>query len=111
MGVGALLYGGRLLVPDSDLTKDFIGFSQWCDQQGVTVLNQTPGAFYAFTDAAVSQQLPLTALRYVIFGGDKQTGSVNPGERITTTTQLVNMYGITETTVHVTYEALITSTI
>ncbi|WP_038242481.1 non-ribosomal peptide synthetase, partial [Xenorhabdus szentirmaii] len=106
---GALLYGGRLIIPTVECTKDFIQFSQLCAEQKVTVLNQTPGAFYAFVDTSLNTDAAYPQLRLVIFGGDK----LNPvqlhpwwnkyGEH---SPALVNMYGITETTVHVTYKKL-----
>ncbi len=106
---GALLYGGRLIIPTVECTKDFRQFSCLCDEQNVTVLNQTPGAFYAFIDEAVNNGAEFPHLRYVIFGGDKlnpvqlkpwwdRYGDQKPA--------LINMYGITETTVHVTYKKL-----
>ncbi|MDC9616130.1 amino acid adenylation domain-containing protein, partial [Xenorhabdus khoisanae] len=106
---GALLYGGRLIIPTVECTKDFRQFSCLCAEQNVTVLNQTPGAFYAFIDEAVNNGAEFPHLRYVIFGGDKlnpvqlkpwwdRYGDQKPA--------LINMYGITETTVHVTYKKL-----
>ena len=74
----------------------------------MTVLNQTPSAFRqlirAEEAAPASRAL---ALRYVIFGGEalELAEPARPGSRATATSapRLVNMYGITETTVHVTY--------
>ncbi|WP_319924892.1 non-ribosomal peptide synthetase, partial [Xenorhabdus littoralis] len=106
---GALLYGGRLIIPTVECTKDFVRFSQLCSHQKVTVLNQTPGAFYAFINASLNMDAEFPYLRYVIFGGDK----LNPvqlkpwwdnyGDQ---SPSLINMYGITETSVHVTYNQL-----
>ncbi len=106
---GALLYGGRLIIPTTEYTKDFGRFSRLCSDQKVTVLNQTPGAFYAFIEASLNRDAEFPHLRYVIFGGDKlnpvqlkpwwnRYGDHSPA--------LINMYGITETTVHVTYRKL-----
>ncbi len=106
---GALLYGGKLCIVDPHLIRDFDAFAAFCNEQQVTVLNQTPAAFYEFSAATLRAKLPQTKLRYVIFGGDK----LNPEMLIPWWNQfgdshplLVNMYGITETTVHVTYKAL-----
>ncbi|HGH4290758.1 TPA: pyoverdine non-ribosomal peptide synthetase PvdD, partial [Pseudomonas aeruginosa] len=76
--------------------------------EGVTVLNQTPSAFKQLMAVACSADMATQqpALRYVIFGGEAlDLQSLRPwfqrfGDR---QPQLVNMYGITETTVHVTY--------
>jgi non-ribosomal peptide synthetase component F len=48
-----------------------------------------------------------TSIRYVIFGGE----ALNPAKLLPWRTkfpksQLINMYGITETTVHVTYQPI-----
>ncbi|MYU18134.1 amino acid adenylation domain-containing protein, partial [Streptomyces sp. SID8361] len=78
-------------------------------ERGVTVLNQTPSAFYQFIEADRHADEPVTTLRRIIFGGE----ALDPGrlrgwvERYGTgSPQLVNMYGITETTVHVTHRVL-----
>ncbi len=106
---GALLYGGRLVIPTAENVRDIPGFARLCGAQGVTVLNQTPAAFYAFAEAVIRDELALPTLRYVIFGGDKlNINQLQPWWRQFGDTQprLVNMYGITETTVHVTYQPL-----
>jgi amino acid adenylation domain-containing protein/non-ribosomal peptide synthase protein (TIGR01720 family) len=106
---GALLYGGRLVVVPFMVTRSPESFYELLVAEGVTVLNQTPSAFRQLIQAeeAVGQQ-PL-ALRYVIFGGEAlEMQSLRPwfdrhGDQ---KPRLVNMYGITETTVHVTYRPL-----
>jgi amino acid adenylation domain-containing protein/non-ribosomal peptide synthase protein (TIGR01720 family) len=106
---GALLYGGRVVVVPFLVSRSPESFYELLAREKVTVLNQTPSAFRQLIQAeeAVGQkELPL---RYVIFGGEalemqslrpwfERHGDAEP--------QLVNMYGITETTVHVTYRAL-----
>ncbi|UCH95064.1 MAG: amino acid adenylation domain-containing protein [Candidatus Aminicenantes bacterium] len=113
---GALLNGGRLIVPPADLVRDVNLFLSLIKRQGVTVLNQTPQAFYALVEAEKKSQEQLLNhhLRCVIFGGDKilpqklshWIDMYSPGD-----IQLVNMYGITETTVHVTHYRLTPSDI
>ena len=107
---GALLYGGRLVVVPYLTSRSPEAFYQLlCDQQ-VTVLNQTPAAFRQLMQAEEEAGLnPKLALRYVIFGGEMlELKSLKPwfdrhGDQ---RPQLVNMYGITETTVHVTYRPI-----
>ncbi|AFZ30327.1 amino acid adenylation domain protein [Gloeocapsa sp. PCC 7428] len=107
---GALLYGGRLVVVPYWVSRTPEEFYKLLSTQGVTVLNQTPSAFYQLiqADAVLLQQYSLN-LRFVIFGGEALVlQSLKPwferhGDR---SPQLVNMYGITETTVHVTYRRL-----
>jgi amino acid adenylation domain-containing protein len=104
---GALFYGGRLVIPQRAVTRDPAGFAQLVCREGVTVLNQTPTAFNA-----VMPHLLQAAhrLRHVIFGGEalelhKLLPWFDAGGACADT-RLVNMYGITETTVHVTYRPL-----
>ncbi|WP_116113529.1 non-ribosomal peptide synthetase [Austwickia chelonae] len=106
---GSLVYGGELLVPDYGLTRSPMDFHRLVRDRAVTVLNQTPSAFYRFVEADRHAGEPLPALRRVIFGGealdlDRLRDWVD--RHGTTSPELVNMYGITETTVHVTHRVL-----
>ena len=106
---GALLYGGRLVVVPYMVSRDPNAFYHLLCQEQVTVLNQTPSAFRALIAAEERVGVsPNLALRLVIFGGEAlELASLRPWfKRHGSTPQLVNMYGITETTVHVTYRAL-----
>lgn len=106
---GAFLYGGKLVVPGYEETRDLEQFFRLCSEQGVTVLNQTPSAFYQFAAIALHQPQSLDRLRYVIFGGEALNLSQLRswfGRYKDTETRLINMYGITETTVHVTYKEI-----
>ncbi|MFH6945822.1 non-ribosomal peptide synthase/polyketide synthase [Flavobacterium sp. FlaQc-49] len=106
---GALLHGGRLVVVPKAVTKDAISFKELLISEGVTVLNQTPGSFYALQEAFLSENFD-HAIRYVIFGGE----ALNPvylqnWKALYPSCKMINMYGITETTVHVTYKELTSS--
>jgi amino acid adenylation domain-containing protein len=104
---GALIYGGKLVVVPPVVSRSPESFHQLLVDEKVTVLNQTPSAFFQldrFDES--SQRGGALNLRVIIFGGEalemqklsgwiKRHGDRNP--------MLVNMYGITETTVHVTY--------
>ena len=105
---GALLFGGKLVLVNREQSRDPDAFYELVASKGVTVLNQTPTAFNQFI-AADQRQPRNLALRYVIFGGEAlnlmslqpwllRHGDLQP--------QLINMYGITETTVHVTCKHL-----
>ncbi|MFF7279700.1 non-ribosomal peptide synthase/polyketide synthase [Streptomyces griseorubiginosus] len=108
---GALLYGGRLVVVPQRVSRspeDFLGLLA---DERVTVLNQTPSAFRSLVGAARDgdPRIDRLALRSVVFGGEKlEVGELAPwAERLgLDTPQLINMYGITETTVHVTHHRL-----
>ncbi|MFE7575051.1 amino acid adenylation domain-containing protein [Streptomyces sp. NPDC057521] len=106
---GALAHGGELLVPDYGLTRSPVDFHRLVRERGVTVLNQTPSAFYQFIEADRHAGERATALRRIIFGGEALDPLRLRGwvERYGTgSPELVNMYGITETTVHVTHRVL-----
>ncbi|WP_327011383.1 non-ribosomal peptide synthase/polyketide synthase [Dactylosporangium sp. NBC_01737] len=102
---GALLYGGRLVVVDNDVARDPRRFAGLLRAERVTVLNQTPSAFYPLT----GEDTAGLALRYVVFGGEAlDPARLRPWYATHADDEplLVNMYGITETTVHVTFRAL-----
>ncbi|ABA25091.1 Amino acid adenylation (plasmid) [Trichormus variabilis ATCC 29413] len=105
---GALLHGGKLVIVPYWLSRSPEAFYQLLCKQKVTVLNQTPSAFRQLIQAKEPFNHQL-ALRLVIFGGEAlEISSLQPwcerhGDRYP---QLVNMYGITETTVHVTYRPI-----
>ncbi|HEY0735643.1 MAG TPA: amino acid adenylation domain-containing protein [Herpetosiphonaceae bacterium] len=108
---GALLHGGRLVIVPYLTSRDPEAFYDLLRSERVTVLNQTPSAFRQLTavDSRSGSTPPGLALRLVIFGGEAlELQSLQPwfarhGDQ---QPQLVNMYGITETTVHVTYRPL-----
>jgi amino acid adenylation domain-containing protein len=100
---GALLHGGRLVLVPRDVGRAPERFAELLCQEGVTVLNQTPAAFRQLI-AEDERGLPgELALRMVIFGGDTLPFDLlEPWLTRHQRISLVNMYGITETTVHVT---------
>lgn len=106
---GALLFGGRLVIVPQVTARDTDAFLNLLEAEKVTILNQTPSAFYRLIDAVKSKPEAVLALREVVFGGEAlDLTRLRPwfdrfGEH---RPHLVNMYGITETTVHVTYRRL-----
>ena len=108
---GALAHGGEVVVVPHAVSRAPEQFLEWVRTLGVTVLNQTPSAFRQFVaaDGASGDAVSDLELRWVIFGGEaldladlvpwfERHGDQKP--------RLVNMYGITETTVHVTFRQL-----
>ncbi|WP_329182117.1 amino acid adenylation domain-containing protein (plasmid) [Streptomyces decoyicus] len=102
---GALLHGGRLVIVPYTTSRSPDSFLRLLGEEGVTVLSQTPTAFRQLVRTAEAEGFPETGLRLIVFGGEalepsslrrwiERYGSGRP--------RLVNMYGITETTVHVT---------
>lgn len=107
---GALIYGGRLVIVPYFVSRSPEMFRNLLAREKVTILNQTPSAFYQLSAAEEARPAAnKLSLRYVIFGGDAlELGSLKPwldcyGDE---QPRLVNMYGITETTVHVSYRPL-----
>ncbi|MBM7667243.1 nonribosomal peptide synthetase DhbF [Solibacillus kalamii] len=108
---GALLYGGELVIIPYNVSRSPFDFLALLADKKITVLNQTPSAFYQLMTVdkehpELSEQL---ALRSIVFGGEalnltrlQEWYDRHPANAPT----LVNMYGITETTVHVSYLSL-----
>jgi amino acid adenylation domain-containing protein len=100
---GALLSGGKLLLIPRNIAIDTEQYLDWVNQYGVTILNQTPSAFYRFMDIEASREKKDLQVRTVIFGGEALTpGKLKQWRARYPQTRLINMFGITETTVHVT---------
>jgi amino acid adenylation domain-containing protein len=105
---GALLYGGRLIVIEKDTARSPESFYELLCRSKVTILNQTPSAFRQLMRAQ-EESGEQHRLRHVIFGGEAlEVATLKPWyqESRNQNTRLINMYGITETTVHVTYREL-----
>ncbi|MBA1200986.1 amino acid adenylation domain-containing protein [Pseudomonas capeferrum] len=107
---GALLHGARAVIVPKDIARSPEEFHALLVREQVTVLNQTPSAFKQLIPIACQAGMTdRLALRYVVFGGEAlDVGSLAPwfqrfGDN---RPHLINMYGITETTVHVTYRPL-----
>jgi amino acid adenylation domain-containing protein len=103
---GALLHGGRLVVVPRWVSRSPEAFGALLERERVTILNLTPSAFRALASAPGAARSELTSLRLVVLGGEaldaaglrtwfEHRGDLRP--------QVANLYGITETTVHVTW--------
>ncbi|MFJ1820076.1 non-ribosomal peptide synthase/polyketide synthase [Streptomyces sp. NPDC088139] len=106
---GALLHGGRVVVVSYAVSRSPEEFLALLERERVTMLSQTPSAFYQLMAAEERWPGAVAGLRAVVFGGEAldparlagwwaRHGDGGP--------RLVNMYGITETTVHVTFREL-----
>ncbi|GAA4671904.1 amino acid adenylation domain-containing protein [Streptomyces youssoufiensis] len=103
---GALLHGGRLVIVPHDTARSAPDVLRLLADERVTVLSQTPSAFYQLTDALGDAALP-ASVRWVVFGGEAlDPRRVAPWTGRPGGPRLLNMYGITETTVHVTEHEL-----
>ncbi|TCI85724.1 non-ribosomal peptide synthetase [Tenacibaculum sp. M341] len=104
---GALLYGGTLVVLSSQEAKDPSIYLEKVLRHKVTVLSQTPTAFDGFMKACESSQSRTPNLRYVIFGGEALTPSkLSVWHESNPSVKLINMYGITEVTVHTSFKEI-----
>ncbi|MFV2114050.1 amino acid adenylation domain-containing protein [Micromonospora sp. LOL_025] len=105
---GCLLTGGHLVVVPHLVVRDPAEFHALLRAERVTVLNQTPSAFAQLVDADRRAAHRL-GLRLVVFGGEPLDAGMLTGwfdrypERAC---RMVNMFGITETTVHVTAQTV-----
>ncbi|GGB95731.1 amino acid adenylation domain-containing protein [Pseudoduganella buxea] len=109
---GALLHGGAALLVPGEVVESPARLAAFVAAHGVTILSQTPSAFGQFARAAAADALAFPALRTIVLGGERleaghlrcwfaHFGAALP--------QVINMYGITETTVHVTYRRMAAS--
>ncbi|GAC1464696.1 MAG: hypothetical protein NVSMB9_03630 [Isosphaeraceae bacterium] len=108
---GAFALGGRLVIVPYWISRSAGLFLELLEREEVTVLNQTPSAFRQLVRAEEELGgVNALSLRLVIFGGESlELESLRPwfarhGEQ---GPRLINMYGITETTVHVTYREIL----
>jgi amino acid adenylation domain-containing protein len=102
---GCLLSGGRLVVVPQSSIRDPVALAELVRCEQVTVLNLTPSALSASLSTLAGSP---ERIRYLIFAGEAldprlvqrwyQLAGDGP--------QLVNMYGITETTVHASWHWL-----
>ncbi|MCV7347678.1 non-ribosomal peptide synthetase, partial [Mycolicibacterium rhodesiae] len=107
---GALLYGGRVVVVPDAVVRSAEDFYALLVAERVDVLSQTPSAFYALqsVDAPMEASKQL-ALKAVVFGGEalephrlRAWLQNHPGSP-----RMINMYGITETTVHASFREVL----
>ena len=106
---GGLLYGGTVVVVPYLTARDPSAFYELLAREEVTVLSQTPSAFRQLMWAEEQVAMNYPGLRYVVFGGEAlELQSLRPwfNRHQPNAPLLVNMYGITETTVHVTYRPI-----
>jgi amino acid adenylation domain-containing protein/non-ribosomal peptide synthase protein (TIGR01720 family) len=105
---GALSSGGRLVIVPSLVARSTEAFLALLQEHRVSVLNQTPTAFRALLKQlqSVADRRGLS-LRLVIFGGEAlDFDLVSAWKEIDESARFVNMYGITETTVHTTWHVV-----
>jgi amino acid adenylation domain-containing protein len=105
---GCLMTGGRLVIVPHWVCRSPQEFAALLAAEQVTVLSQTPSAFGQLMEVDRVQPLP-GSLRLVVFGGEPL--DTRPllswfDRHPEPACRLVNMFGITETTVHVTAQTV-----
>lgn len=101
---GATLYGGTLVMITKEAAQDSKLTLNCIKENNVTVLNQVPSAFYNLMRV---DEDSMSSVRYLIFGGEAlQPDKLSGWHQKYPMARIVNMYGITETTVHVTYREI-----
>lgn len=104
---GALLNGGKAVVVPKHVAQYPEDFRKLLKEQKVTILSQTPTAFYNLSIEEMNHAQPELLVRKVIFGGEALSPiQLNNWYQRYPKTLLINMYGITETTVHSTYKEI-----
>ncbi len=106
---GPIATGACAVVVPADVAALAEEFVELLERAAITVLNQVPSVFSYVAAAYVRRGAPPLALRYVVFGGEalerapiRAVRTANPELAV----RWVNMYGITETTVHATFKEL-----
>ncbi|OPY27897.1 MAG: Acetyl-coenzyme A synthetase [Methanobacterium sp. PtaU1.Bin242] len=104
---GALLHGAKLIIVPQLTAKDTKKFLNLLKEEKVTILNQTPTAFYNIIKEEQKNNEKEFELKYVVFGGEGlKPIMLKDWKKKYPETKLINMYGITETTIHVTYKEI-----
>ena len=102
---GALLHQASLVLPGDIKLYQFDEISTLIKKHNVNILNQTPTAFYRLQKYLHLNEVE--GLKYVIFGGEKlQVQSIKDSFEKYSETIFINMYGITEITIHATYHKI-----
>lgn len=106
---GALLHGGTLVIATQEACRSPEQIQSLLIENKVTVLNQTPTAFYNLMPYFI-ESIAVSSLRYIIFGGEAlEPSKLTPmfdcfaDNPALNSPEIINMYGITETTVHASY--------
>ncbi len=111
---GALSFGGKLVIPTKNQANNVTALYELMIKHKISVLNQTPLVFYNLMSLIMerkNQCAQLKHLRYIIFGGDKLNFNKLSQywyftDKHNLRAKLINMYGITETTVHATFKEI-----
>lgn len=106
---GPLTSGATLVIASSEEIYSIDDFLRVLVDEKITILSQTPTAFTNWiSEARNMPDFKNNQVRYIVFGGEALNPSIlSIWRQISPATKLINMYGITETTVHVTYKEVL----
>ena len=100
---GSLANGSKLVIVDEKIRSNIESVAQNIVREKISILNQTPSSFYSLSELLLNFGFNNNELKYVIFGGEKlDFKRIENWARIKKDVALVNMFGITETTIHAT---------
>ena len=103
---GSTLYGASLVIISREDAQDAFKVATIIKDKKITILNQVPSAFYNLMQIENEQ---MKSVRYLIFGGEAlKPDKLKDWHERYPNAKIINMYGITETTVHVTYKEIST---
>jgi amino acid adenylation domain-containing protein len=106
---GSLLYGGSLAIIPKETIQNSMAFYDFLIREQITILNQTPTAFRSLVQNNHRRFTtePVSTVRYLVFAGEALMPEIlKEWRRHMPACRNINMYGITETTVHVTFKQI-----
>ncbi len=105
---GALLFGGKLEIVPLAIAKNTGRFRRFLVEKKITVLNQTPSAFYNLLSVDQQKQTKVKSLRYIVLGGEKlKMERLKPWiEKYGFSPKIINGYGVTEATIFTSFKTL-----
>jgi amino acid adenylation domain-containing protein len=102
---GSLLFDGVLCIPQAEERADPERMAAFVSQSGIQILGQTPSAFELLSPRLTAG--PPHDLRSVVFCGERLDFHIlRDFARAHPHVRLINLYGITETTIHSTFYQL-----
>ena len=104
---GALLTGGTVAPVPEEIQRDLGEVRHFLIHENVTQLSLTPSAFRALSDVEMTCDAGMLSINAVWFGGEALVpNALKSWANRYPDCKLLNLFGITETTVHTTYRAL-----
>jgi len=102
-----LCTGGTLVIPSEKVKSNPNQLNTWIQQQRITLIHTIPSIFRLLTREVVNTN-GFPSLRYILLSGEPLYGKdiIEWRKRVGERTQLVNLYGLTETTLIKTFHRI-----